>query len=124
VIYPEEQPQELLISLLFSGEKSPKGDTVFWKGNILSQIPLFWKLNSLNCNRKMVFWGGGCIQIHASVIHIYAFSGKESPVKLKSTKDAQHSGSIRELKRKHCSWLAGTISNSHPILLVMYIGLS
>jgi hypothetical protein len=29
VIYPEEQPQELLISLLFSGEKSPKGDTVF-----------------------------------------------------------------------------------------------
>jgi hypothetical protein len=41
----------------FFGEKSPNGDTVFWKRNIPSQIPCFLEKNSPKSDRKLVFWG-------------------------------------------------------------------
>ncbi len=41
----------------FFGKKSPNGDTVFWKRNILSQIPCFWEKNSPIRYKKTGFLG-------------------------------------------------------------------
>jgi hypothetical protein len=55
---------------------------VFWKGNILSQIP--FKTVTKIVIESCFFWGGCHYYIHVCWLHIQKFSGNKSPVKLKS----------------------------------------
>jgi hypothetical protein len=42
----------------FFGKTLPKGDTVFWNQNILSQIPIFWKEIAYKQHKTVVFGEG------------------------------------------------------------------
>jgi hypothetical protein len=87
---------------LFLGQKFGKRWHNSFKGNIFSQILWFFKKKHLPNWQKIGFCLGGCCQNHA----IYELSGKEKShqVSRNLPRDACHSVSVRELrKKKLCS---------------------
>jgi hypothetical protein len=44
--------------MIFFGKKSPNDHTIFWKWDILSQIPYFWKQNRQKAIENQFFGDG------------------------------------------------------------------
>lgn len=80
----------------FFWQKITKRSHAFLKRDILSQIP-YLKRKICQIAAGNWFFGGECSHIDDFQLHIKEFIGKDSPVKLR---DARHSGSIRDLKKK------------------------
>jgi hypothetical protein len=65
---------------IFFGERSPIGDTVLWKHNILSQILCFWEKVFRQKATENWFFGGWCRHIYAYWLQFSGFLEINSPV--------------------------------------------
>jgi hypothetical protein len=83
----------------FKGENLPKGNTIVWKGNILSQFFSHFQKQVSNCDRKLVFLGRREVSFMPAGYTFKSSLVKTHQLRWNLSRDACHSSFMQNWKK-------------------------